>query len=61
MQGIEHYYVCLGCGSRHPSDREAIHCCAVVQEVWECVTCGKRHAGPDSARACIDTHRQGDD
>ena len=53
---IEHYYVCLGCGSRHPHNRDAIVCCAVVQEVWQCRRCKKRHPNLRLAVECIGGH-----
>ena len=60
MKGINHFYVCLGCEARHPTDREAKTCCAVVQEVWECSVCGKYHARPASAESCLASHKNSD-
>lgn len=50
MRGsIEHFYVCLGCGSRRAERQDAIACCAVVQEIWECGRCGGRFATETAA------------
>jgi hypothetical protein len=56
ISDIDHYYVCLGCDSRHPNNRDAIVCCAVVQEVWQCRRCDKRHPNLRLAIMCTAGH-----
>ena len=48
-KAIEHFYVCLGCGSKRSEKQDAIACCAVVQEIWECSRCGGRFATDTAA------------
>ena len=56
LSDIDHYYVCLGCESQHSTSREAVVCCAVVQEVWQCRHCETRHPNLRLAMLCIAAH-----
>ena len=56
ISDIDHYYVCLGCDSRHQTNGDAVRCCAVVQEVWQCRRCDKRHPNLRLAMICTAEH-----
>ncbi len=60
IRDIHHYYVCLGCNSKHPTHRSAIVCCAVVQEIWECSHCWLPHPNLRLAIRCVAVHLRGE-